>query len=196
MVHFRTKNPNLGVFWRALEWKMFVYFIVICNILHLCRIFYGYLVYFVVIRYIFLFWSAVLWKSGNLDQNWLMKLTQGVAFWCRAIKFRKNWKFCNHSSQPPQDLDSHRRWYPSSVRLGQFNWCCQRFHFYNFPFDVLPFAISDFGQKKTVSPAQAGRQHNFGGHITASDAGLEVLCWKGKNGRNKSEETWDRCYNF
>jgi hypothetical protein len=33
MVCFQTKNPNLGNFWRALEWKMLIYFLVICNIL-------------------------------------------------------------------------------------------------------------------------------------------------------------------
>jgi hypothetical protein len=33
MVCFQTKNTNLGNFWRALEWKMLVYFMVIWNIL-------------------------------------------------------------------------------------------------------------------------------------------------------------------
>jgi hypothetical protein len=33
MVYFQTKNPNLGKFWRSLEWKMLVYFKVIWNIL-------------------------------------------------------------------------------------------------------------------------------------------------------------------
>jgi hypothetical protein len=31
MVYFNTKNPNLGIFWRALEWKMLVYFMTIVN---------------------------------------------------------------------------------------------------------------------------------------------------------------------
>jgi hypothetical protein len=30
---FQTKNPNLSKFWRALEWTMLVYFMVIWNIL-------------------------------------------------------------------------------------------------------------------------------------------------------------------
>jgi hypothetical protein len=30
---FKPKNPNLGKLWRALEWKMPVYFMVIWNIL-------------------------------------------------------------------------------------------------------------------------------------------------------------------
>jgi hypothetical protein len=44
MVCFQTKNPILGKFWRALEWKMRVYFMVIWNILLSFGIFYGYLV--------------------------------------------------------------------------------------------------------------------------------------------------------
>jgi hypothetical protein len=34
MVHFHTKNPNLGKFWRALAWKMSEYFGAIWNIVH------------------------------------------------------------------------------------------------------------------------------------------------------------------
>jgi hypothetical protein len=49
MVYFQTKTPNLGKFWRALEWKMMVYFIVIWNILRSFGIFYGHLVYFMAI---------------------------------------------------------------------------------------------------------------------------------------------------
>jgi hypothetical protein len=37
MVYFQTKNPNLGKFWRALEWKMLVY------------VFYDHLEYFTAI---------------------------------------------------------------------------------------------------------------------------------------------------
>jgi hypothetical protein len=33
MVCFQTKNTNLGKFWRALYWKMLLYFMVIWNIL-------------------------------------------------------------------------------------------------------------------------------------------------------------------
>jgi hypothetical protein len=42
MLHFQTKNPNLGKFRRVLEWKMFAYFLVI-------GIFYVHLVYFMAI---------------------------------------------------------------------------------------------------------------------------------------------------
>jgi hypothetical protein len=43
MVYFRTKNPNLGKFWRTLEWKMLVYFMVFWNILRTLGIFYAHL---------------------------------------------------------------------------------------------------------------------------------------------------------
>jgi hypothetical protein len=44
MVYFQTKNPNLGKFWRALKWKMLVYFKVISIILPPFDIVYVYLV--------------------------------------------------------------------------------------------------------------------------------------------------------
>jgi hypothetical protein len=42
MVYFYTQNPNLGIFWRASEWKMLVCCMTIKNML----------VYFVAVRYI------------------------------------------------------------------------------------------------------------------------------------------------
>jgi hypothetical protein len=33
MVCFQTQNPNLGSFWTALEWKMFLYFMITWNVL-------------------------------------------------------------------------------------------------------------------------------------------------------------------
>jgi hypothetical protein len=49
MVYFHTKNPNLGVLKRALELKMLLHFMVILNFLRQSVMFYGHLVYFVVI---------------------------------------------------------------------------------------------------------------------------------------------------
>jgi hypothetical protein len=46
VLYCQTKNPNLGKFWRVLQWKMSVYFMVICHILWTVGIFHGYLVYF------------------------------------------------------------------------------------------------------------------------------------------------------
>jgi hypothetical protein len=31
MVYFQTKNPNLGIFWRVLEWKRLVYSLAVWN---------------------------------------------------------------------------------------------------------------------------------------------------------------------
>jgi hypothetical protein len=48
MVYFYTKNPNLGKFWRTLEWKMLVYFMTVWNIFTAtwCKTVCGHLVYF------------------------------------------------------------------------------------------------------------------------------------------------------
>jgi hypothetical protein len=35
MVYFQTKNPELGKFWRALDWKILIYFIAIGSITQL-----------------------------------------------------------------------------------------------------------------------------------------------------------------
>jgi hypothetical protein len=50
---FKPKIPNLGKFWRVPLWKIVVYFMTIWSILRPLDIFYGHLVYFVVIWYIF-----------------------------------------------------------------------------------------------------------------------------------------------
>jgi hypothetical protein len=44
MVCFQTKNPNFGKIWRALEWKMLLYFMTIWNILRPFGIIFGLLV--------------------------------------------------------------------------------------------------------------------------------------------------------
>jgi hypothetical protein len=46
MVYLHTKNPYLGKFWRAMDWKMFVYFLAIRNSLIYFGTFYGTWVYF------------------------------------------------------------------------------------------------------------------------------------------------------
>jgi hypothetical protein len=58
------KIPNLGIFWRALQWKMYI--------LIPFGLFYGNLVCFIVMWYVLLpfrtfppFWYSVLKKSGN-----------------------------------------------------------------------------------------------------------------------------------
>jgi hypothetical protein len=49
MVYFQTKNPNLGKFWKVLQWNMFGIFRAILSILLPNCIVYGHLVQFVVI---------------------------------------------------------------------------------------------------------------------------------------------------
>jgi hypothetical protein len=53
MAYFPTKNPDLGKFWRVLQWNMLVYNMSISSILWIFGLFYGYLVYVIVIWYIF-----------------------------------------------------------------------------------------------------------------------------------------------
>jgi hypothetical protein len=43
MVSFQTKNPNLGKFWRVLDWKMLIYFMAIWNVLQTFGMFYRHL---------------------------------------------------------------------------------------------------------------------------------------------------------
>jgi hypothetical protein len=63
MVYFQNKNPNLGKFWRALEWKRLLYYLAVWNILQPFRTYFGHLViYLVAIRNIFPpFWYIVSW---------------------------------------------------------------------------------------------------------------------------------------
>jgi hypothetical protein len=51
-VWFQTENPNLGKYWRDLDFKMFTYFIAIWNILWTFGILCDLLVHFVLIWYI------------------------------------------------------------------------------------------------------------------------------------------------
>jgi hypothetical protein len=70
MVCFQTKNTNLGKFCRVLLRKILVDFMTIWSILRPLQIFYGHLVYLVVIWYIFpRFGILDQEKSGNPDPN-------------------------------------------------------------------------------------------------------------------------------
>jgi hypothetical protein len=53
MAYFKTKNSNLGKFWRVLQWKLLVYFVAIWSILRSFGIFCSHLAYFMVVLYIF-----------------------------------------------------------------------------------------------------------------------------------------------
>jgi hypothetical protein len=79
MVYFQIPNPTLGKFWRALEWKLLVFFIVTRNILRTFGIFNGHLVYFRAIWYI-------LGPFGNVVVN----LVYFPPFWITV--WRKIWQ--------------------------------------------------------------------------------------------------------
>jgi hypothetical protein len=66
MVYFQAKNPNLGKFWRALYWKMLIYFMAIWNILRTFGLLHDRLVQFVLICYIYSGFGIIHEeKSGN-----------------------------------------------------------------------------------------------------------------------------------
>jgi hypothetical protein len=67
MVCFQTKNPNLGKFWRVLQWKMMVYFMDTWTVLRSFGIFYGHLVYVVRGNLVYFSRFGILYleKSGN-----------------------------------------------------------------------------------------------------------------------------------
>jgi hypothetical protein len=70
MVYFQTKNPNLGKFFRALDWKMLICFMAIWNILRTCGIAYDHLVQFLFNGQIFSSFEIVHQeKSGNPESN-------------------------------------------------------------------------------------------------------------------------------
>jgi hypothetical protein len=71
-VYFQTKNPNLAKFFRALYWKMLIYFRAIGKILRTFGKFYDPLLYFVLIRCIHFsgFWYHVpteIWQPWRED---------------------------------------------------------------------------------------------------------------------------------
>jgi hypothetical protein len=69
MVCFQTKNPNLGKFWRVLDWVRFIYFTAIWKILSIFEIFHDQLVHFVFIWYIFPFLVSCTKKNlATLDE--------------------------------------------------------------------------------------------------------------------------------
>jgi hypothetical protein len=84
MACFQTKNPNLGKFWRVLQWKMLVYFMANCLFTDIwytlwpLGIFYGYLVYF------YRFGMLYNEKSGN-PGAWIKIYETGLHFCCLNI---------------------------------------------------------------------------------------------------------------
>jgi hypothetical protein len=128
MVYFWTKNPNLGTFWTALQWKMMVYFMDTWSILRSFVILYGHLVQFMVIWYIFPILVISTEKSGNpAGSDWRTRW-QPVLAWndrprdkgcqCRAVAkngFSKMQKYgstfwCRITSCPQNAQMSKNYW--------------------------------------------------------------------------------------
>jgi hypothetical protein len=72
MARFQTKNRNLGKLCRIWQWKVLVYFMDIWSLLWPFDVFYGHLVNFMSIWYIFFtFWYVVprkIWQPCCSDQ--------------------------------------------------------------------------------------------------------------------------------
>jgi hypothetical protein len=87
MVCFQTKNPNLGKFCGVLLWKILVYFMANWSILRPLEIFYGHLVYFVVLWYNFpRFGILDQEKSGNPALDSTLYRQQAFSAYLEAIK--------------------------------------------------------------------------------------------------------------
>jgi hypothetical protein len=81
MVYFQTKNPNLGKFWTALDWKILTCSMAIWNILRTLGIFYDQLVHFVLIWSIFSRFGIMYQElSGNPGHE------NGCLLKCSAIR--------------------------------------------------------------------------------------------------------------
>jgi hypothetical protein len=116
MVYFQTKNRNLGKFWCVLQWKLLVYFMNICPILRPINIFYGPLVYFVVIWYIFPRVGILyLQKSGNPDAE--------SNFWlCQRVSFRK-YLASKFQINPARTCRYRRYTYENLILYRHFSLC-------------------------------------------------------------------------
>jgi hypothetical protein len=66
MVYFETKNPYLGTFWRALECKVLLYFMITWNFLWPFGIIYGSLVYLVCGHLVYFSHFGTFWTKKHL----------------------------------------------------------------------------------------------------------------------------------
>jgi hypothetical protein len=103
---FQTKNPNLGKFWKALQWKMlvifhglFIYFTDKWFILWSFGTFCGHLVHIVVIWYI-------LWQFGTFCGH----LVHFVVIWYILWSFGT---FCGHF------VYNYLFWYVLRIKIWQ-----------------------------------------------------------------------------
>jgi hypothetical protein len=99
MVSFQTKNPNLGSFWRSLDWKMLIHFMAIWCTLQTIGIFYDHLVHFMFIWYFFRFWYHVprkIWQPWSRDgaslSIWQLRLWSNID-WILAFEKKQKCTF-------------------------------------------------------------------------------------------------------
>jgi hypothetical protein len=78
MAYFQTKNPNLGTFWRVLQWEMRVYFMTVWSILRPFGIFVAvWCILWLFGTYIFSrFGKLYQEKSGNPELDSTKDLTE------------------------------------------------------------------------------------------------------------------------
>jgi hypothetical protein len=70
MVCFQTRHPNLGKFWRLLQWKMLVYFMDTCGPFYgLCYSLWTFGIVCGILVYVFPYWYLYQEKSGNPVQE-------------------------------------------------------------------------------------------------------------------------------
>jgi hypothetical protein len=92
MVYFQTKNPDLGKFWRAFDWKLFVYFVTIWHILRRIGIMYIHMsVWYILWSFgiFFPFWYV--WTKKNLAT---LFSTPSPDFFLLEIEYQM-WQRCN-----------------------------------------------------------------------------------------------------
>jgi hypothetical protein len=149
MVCFQTKNPNLGRFWRVLEWKILLYFMTIWNILWPFGIIYGRLVCFVVIWYILPILVGL--DNKNMATPVVCSNVQIPHFYCACLTFAQKWveskvnnHFLNRTSFKWNNILRYLARWPDWTNfrlLGENYWNIQKST--NFPAKVLClYAIS------------------------------------------------------
>jgi hypothetical protein len=120
----QTKNTNFGTFWRALVWKMLVYFRAIWNILRPFGIFYDHLVNFMALWYILRLFGKFFLPFGiflpfwyvatrKIWQPWFPHATPGT-----SLKTKIESKVFKNSSQPQEG------------KLGRSDFVCRSIQFH------------------------------------------------------------------
>jgi hypothetical protein len=112
-ISFQTNNPNFGKFWKALDWKMLIYFMASWTILETFGIFYDHLVHLVFIWYIMSGFGIIYQeKSGNPGPP--HEIFGWFSFSCK-MSFQVF--FCNSFIRPFLSPDA----FPGKSRVSKFS---------------------------------------------------------------------------